>query len=223
MNYSQLYIGINREVKNYINDLELTSADITYWLNKAINEYVDEKAADLDKIEEIKQALKGLVDSGTISVGATTSIDSDSNRTVYALPDTNTRVFLSERVAVTYTSGVKSERVQPVTFDQLNIKIEDPYSMHFNRMDTCTPLRYLEDSDIILVSDSTLTLGNYSYIRLLSPTPFTISNAENTSAYTELPDKAHSEIITRAVRMIVENTDPQRYQVYLAEEQKSKQ
>ena len=223
MNYSQLYIGVSREVNNYINDIELTSADITYWLNKAINEYVDEKAADFDKIEEVRQSLKGLIDSGSISAGATTSIDSDSNRTLYTLPDTNTKLLLNERVAVTYSSGVQSERVQPITLDQLNIKVEDPFSMHFNRMNTCTPLRYLAGTNVVLVSDATLTLGDYSYIRLLNPTPLTISSAESTSAYTELPIKAHAEIITKAVRMIIENTDPQRYQMYLAEEQKTKQ
>lgn len=219
----QLYIAIDREIKKYDLPKHVTTSDITYWINKSINEYVDEKMLNIDKTEEIRQSLKGLINSGTITAGTTTSIDSTSNKTPYALPDQDTRLFLSEKVSINYGSITKTESVLPVTFDQLNIKLNDPFSMHFERMNTSRPLRYIEGSDVILVTDAGVTVGTYSYIRLLNPTPFTVSSASDTSEYTELPAKAHQEIISKTVRMVIDNINPERYSEYSVEEIKSKQ
>lgn len=218
----QLYIGLEREVRKYKDNLQLSTADLTYWLNKALNEYVDNFYKDFDSSEENKQTLGGLIDSGTLSLGSTNAYDSSTNLNTYSFGDTNTRFLLSERVSVTIDGTTYTYNVKPITIDELTSEVRNPYSPYKIHMTYSTPLRYIEDNDIILVSDSNSTLGTYTYIRLLNPTPFTIASALDTSEYTELPSKTHTELITIATRQIIENENTERYQTYNIEEIKSK-
>jgi hypothetical protein len=218
----QIYIGIEREVRKYKEGLKLSSADITYFLNKALNEFVDTRANEFDSTEELKRALGNLVTSATVASSTVTNYDTNTRLNAFAFADTSTRRIVSERVTMTIGTTATTVAVKPITLDQLNTEVKDPFSTYKVRLGECKPLRYDSGNGIVLVGQSTYSLTNYICVKIINPTPFTIASASDVSEYTQLPVKTHTELITIAARQIIENESANRYQAYNIEEIKSK-
>jgi hypothetical protein len=219
----QLYIGVEKEVRKFKSDLQLSTADITYFLNKALNEFVDYKYSLFDTSEEAKTDLKGLVE--TVLIEDPSSITTLNNATLnsFNFTFTNVRFVLSERVQITLENDItKIVGVKPTTIDNLNIELKNPYSPFRLHLNEAKPLRYYDASNAIIVGDYNYTVDNYTCIMLTNPSPFTIDSAMDTTEYYVIPKKSHNELITIAVRQILENSSNQRYQTYNLEEQKSK-
>jgi len=221
MNYNQLYIGIDREVRKNKDDIELSSADVTYWLNKALIEFVDSKYKELETEEKIRKELWYLYDEDSVSADpGTTTIATDAVGYDFDLSSTDIRYITSERATISYNSASKDVAVKVTTLDKLNEKIEDPFSEHKVHLSRMKPLKIDKANSVMLISDGNYSITTYKVRFVKNPDPFVILDAENTSAFTVLPEKTHNELITIAVRMILENETNPRYQSILNEENK---
>lgn len=218
----QIYIGIEREVRKYKDDLKLSSADITYYANKALNEFVDSRYHSFDSTEELKRDLGNLITTVVVASPTVTTYNTITRLNAFAFADTYTRFIVSERVTMTVGTVATTVPIKPITLDQLNEEIKDPYSPYKLRMGEARPLRYNAGTGVVLVGETAYALTNYTCVRIINPTPFTIASASDTSEFTQIPTKAHTELITIAARQIIENESANRYQAYNIEEVKSK-
>jgi len=222
MTYLQIYIGVEREVRKFNSDIKLSSSDISYWLNKAVNEFIDAKYHRFDISEEIKRDLDYLIRPFELTTPVVTSFNSNTNLYTFTFPDYTTRFILTEQATINVNGVLSVMPIKPITLDQLNVEVLSPFSPYKLHMGEAKPLRYDSDYKSVLVADSAYTIPTYKGLRLINPTPFTVESASDTSDYIELPAKVHPELITITVRQILENESSPRYQTYNIEEVKSK-
>ncbi len=221
MNPFQLYIGVSREVRKFKDDISLTTADITYWLNKALDEFVDTRYSVINSDEEARRDLDTLIqESLNISPNGSSTIYDNTLGYDITKP-AGLRYILSEQATITVSTVSKTTNVKPISLDRLNFKLEDPFSEHNLSFGKATPLRYEVDSEIILVVKSGYTVDDYSVTYIETPARFVILDAEDTTEYALLPAKTHKELISIASRMILENESNPRYQTATIEEIKS--
>jgi hypothetical protein len=165
MNPFQLYIGVSREVRKFKDDLDLTSADITYWLNKAVDNIIDSRLETLDKDDDTRHALNGLT-AESLNITPDSSSSIYDNHTGYTFLSTSlpsdVRNTLRELATIDISGVSKTVNVKPISQDKLNIKFEDPYSEHKLRLGRANPLLYKSDTNTVLVSTTDYTITDYS-------------------------------------------------------------
>ena len=221
MNYKQLYIGVTREVHKYKNDYELTSADIAYWLTKAVNALIDEKYNSLDTIEKIKRELWYLYDEASVAATpGTTTLSETAIGYDIDLSSTDIRYITNERATISYSGSTRDVAVKAIQLDKLNEKIENPFSEHIVHLNRMKPLKIDKDNGVMLITDGNYSITYYKVKFIKNPIAFTIANATSTVDYTELPESLHHELVTKAARMILENETDPRYQSIINEENK---
>lgn len=218
MNSFKLYTSFDREIRNRKDGLFVNTAEVTYWLNKALQEFVDKKYMDYQGSEDVIQDLKGLYTPATINVFVVTS--EYPNTTTGALAS-NVRYITNERCIITYSGSNINVKITPVTQDTINSKVKDPFSQHIYHQGKAEPLRQIEGSKIYLTTDGSYTIYEYAYKYLKDPTLFTIQSAVSLATLTEFPHKAYKEILAIAVRMCLENNSLARYNTYNLEEKKT--
>jgi hypothetical protein len=215
-----LYISFDREIRNRKDGLFVNTAETTYWLNKAVQEFVDKKYAEFEQNDDISQDLKSLYKASVVSV------DTDSYNFLHCykatLPD-NVRYITSERVLIVLNSDSTSlnVKVTPITQDTINIKVKDPFSQHNLHMGKAEPLRLVEGTESLFISDGSYSVTEYYIKYIQEPTKFVINSALDKTEITEFPHKSFKEILAIAVRMFLENYSNERYKTYNLEESKT--
>ena len=234
MKYFQLYTSVSREVANN----KVTTADITYWFNRAIQEFVDNRYKGVDELgvsfeqdQDVSQDLKLLYK--TFSTTTLTTSTDFANGYEYVLP-IDIRYITNEQCNIQFTSNsatvTVTTKVTPVTQDNINVKLEDPFSPHRLYLLEAKPLRLFKASGtttpssvVVLVTDGNYIISKYNGRYLREPRYLVIQDAANTTdSYPDFAEKALKEIITICVRMILENTTSERYKTYNIEEEKAK-
>jgi hypothetical protein len=218
----QIYLGVEREVRKFKDNIQLNTADITYWLNKALNEFIDTRYENLDKNEESKQDLQSLITSATPTLSSSSSLYDGVIYYTCSKPS-DLRYIINERATVVVNSVQKTTSVKPIQYDRLNFKLEDPFSEFRLSFGKAIPFRYEQNGSIFLVctTEYTILAGSYNVTYIKNPTLFTISDVETTTEYSVMPAKTHKELISIAARMIIENESNPRYQTVAIEEQKT--
>jgi len=225
----KLYIAFDREIRNRKDGLFINTAEVTYWLNKAVQEFVDKKYAEFEGNEDVSQDLKGLSSSGSVTTFyALTNLNTNAT---YCSLNSDVRYITNEQVTIGIpnVSGIiKRTKITPVTLDTYNIKLKDPFSKHLLHMQDAEPLRLMETNRVILTTDGNYTITTYYYRYIKEPAVFTVQSAgetTNTSVITyptsQLPHKAFKEIIAIAVRMCLGNQSNNRLNSHLLEENRS--
>lgn len=217
----QLYIGVSREAREFKSDISLSTADITYWLNKALDEFVDTRYSIIDSDEEARRDLDTIIQQSSALAAGVGAVIYDNTLGYTISKPTGLRYILSEKASITVASVLKTTNVKPISLDRLNFKLEDPFSEHNLSFGKATPLRYEIDGDIVLVGKDDYTINTYTVIYIETPDRFVILDAEDTTEYTIIPSKTHKELISIATRMILENESNPRYQTTTIEELKS--
>jgi len=217
----QLYIGVSRETREFKSDIVLSTADITYWLNKALDELVDTRYAVIDSDEESKRDLDTLIQESAALAAGTGAVIYDNTLGYTISKPTGLRYILSEKAGITVNSVTKTVNVRPISLDRLNFKLEDPFAEHNLSFGKAMPLRYEVDGDIILVGKDDYIINTYTVTYIETPDRFVILDAEDQTEYSILPVKTHKELISIATRMILENESNPRYQTTTIEELKS--
>jgi len=191
------------------------SADILYWLNRAIEKFVktrytgnNPKGEAFELNQKRTDDLRTLVKEVTLTVGAGTLKPSSF---IATLP-TDYMYSVGEEALIQFTDpvdGATSKRVgvNQITIDRYSTEIDNPlgeYNLHYR---TAKPLRLQYGSVIELVTD-----GNYTVVQLFLrylKTPVVVS-LPSTSC--DLPAVVHPEIVKMAVSMYIENIKGDRYQ-----------
>jgi hypothetical protein len=214
----KLYISFDREVRNRLEDVVVNTAEITYWLNKALEEFVDKKYVDYEVAEDVIQDLKGLYTYGVVTTLTSTT---ETPNSYTGILGASVRYMLNERCLISYSGTSINVKVTPVTQDTINIKLKDPYSPHLYHQGNAEPLRLFASNKVYLTTDGSYTITQYSYKYLKDPTQFKIQDALKTTTLTEFPHKAYKEVLAIAIRMFLENNSNARYNTYNLEEKKT--
>jgi hypothetical protein len=207
----KLYTSFNREVRNFKEGTSINTAEITYWLNKALEEFVDKKYTDFEGAEDVIQDLKNLLYAGNIS---TTYAGSSVPPSYVGTLASDVRYIVQENVVINAGGTIINSKITPSSLDVINIKIKDPFSQHILHQGNAEPLRYFVEKQVLLVASEDYTITNYKYRYIKNPTLFKIQDALSTSTLQELPHKAYKEILAAAIRMFLENNSNARYNTY---------
>jgi hypothetical protein len=213
----QIYTSFEKEIRQYKPDTKVNTTDTTYWLNKAINEYVDKKYKEGITSEENKRALESLIVSDvTSTINVSTSI---ANAYEATLP-VDLRYCLSDELEITMNGVTSRMPATDITYDKYTAKIFDPYSEHNSRYGEAYPLKLTGNGAVngkaIIVTDGKYTVTNYrinGYIK--NPTLFTVSSAATMTEYAQFNVNSQRDIIELAVKMYLENEANPRYRTYL--------
>lgn len=198
------------EVKN-----KLQSDEIFYFLSRAERDYVQEiYDSGLDKNEENKKKLGGLLISSTISAGQISVNNHYPNSFNVVLPS-NLLYTMNERANVTFTSGtIDDVWVKPNSYDEYNSNKDNPFRK--SRTDKVARM----DGDgfhIILCTPETVSL-NRIYIDYVK-TPLGINVSQNC----ELHESVHYNVIKGAVKLYMAAKQEQiGYQMQSVEEKNNK-
>jgi hypothetical protein len=209
-----------------------TDGEINQFLNKAQLQFIKQRYNHKgnkyrDGFEETEKRRKDLseltrnADLSTASI-STSQTGVSANGVFYDLP---TDFLYTLREEVTLSSSdpcIDSTRisVKPVTHDEYTANIGNPFKkpgkttvwrLDFSRTTIAGPKRHE------LVTDGSYTINTYHLRYLKKPINIDII----TSVDCELDDSVHEEIVDAAVRIATGITDPQSYQVKLAEETKT--
>lgn len=214
----KLYTSFNREVRNLKEGTTVNTAEVTYWLNKALEEFVDKKYTDFEAAEDVIQDLKNLLLAGN---EITTYAGSSTPPSYTCTLASNVRYIVQEDVIINVEGTTSTRKITPITTDIFNIKVKDPFSQHNLHQGNAEPLRYFIGQQVLLVTDGNYSITNYKYRYIKNPTLFKIQDAISISTLQELPHKAYKEILAIAIRMFLENNSNARYNTYNLEEKKT--
>jgi hypothetical protein len=211
-----------------------TDSEIAQFLNKAQLQFVKQRynhkgnkyRDGFEKTEKRRKDLSELTrnaDLGSTSVSSSQAGVSP-NGVFYDLP-TDFLYALREEVTISSSdSCVDGNRisVKPVTHDEYTINISNP----FKKPDTGQVWRLDYSRDFAgsanakrheVITGGSYTISTYHLRYLKRPVDIDIAN----SVDSELDESIHEEIVDMAVRIATGITDPQSYQLKVAEENKT--
>lgn len=195
------------EVNKYDSNMIVETNVIFYWLNEAQNHFTKTRySGDNIKGESFEQSQKRIEDLRALVTEAsiTTSVGGALNKPnsyIATLPS-DYMIALGEEAVITFTDSNSEDhsiRVGTIksTTDSYNKDIKDPYSEHNMHYESARPLRLYIGDTVELISDGTYEIPTM-YLRYLR-LPSTIALGGSNDC--ELPEFAHSEIVSRAVKM----------------------
>jgi len=209
-----------REMNQYINAPKFNETDIFYWLNEAVEKFIETRMSGINqKKESLEETQKRLDDLRSLIVAETINgadLTSSTNKPNAYLADLTSlsatyRHRIGEEVTIQYTDALsvvqtKRQGVTECTNDKYRSKIDDPFSEHNLQYGEAKPLRLFVGDDVELITD-----GNYSitaYYIMFLKNPAVISNSQDC----DLSTHAHREIVKLAVNLALENIGDKRYQ-----------
>jgi hypothetical protein len=211
-----------------------TDDEIAQFLNKAQLQFVKQRynhkgnkyRDGFEKTEKRRKDLSELTrnaDLGSASVsGSQTGVS--PNGIFYDLP-TDFLYALREEITISSSNScVDGNRisVKPVTHDEYTINIDNPFKkpdtkgawrLDFSRESVGSAFSKRHE----VITDGSYTVTTYHLRYLKKPIDIDITN----NVDSELEDSVHEEIVDMAVRIATGITDPQSYQVKIAEESKT--
>ena len=118
---------------------------------------------------------------------------------------------LSERCDILANGIMSRVGVIECTADELEQKLEDPFSEHIVHYGRAKPIRIFNANDVELITDSTYTVLYYYLTYLRAPATVQVTA---TAVSCDLPEHTHDEIVKLAVSMMLESIEQPRYQTY---------
>jgi len=201
---------------------DFTTAEIDYWLNRAIREFTKTRYSGVNyKKEGFEQSQKRIDDLRTLvrEVTIPCTITGAIKPNGYVLsggfinsvftPDTYW-LSLGEEVDITPTNGSSLRQgVTEVTSDEYRFEIDNPYSTFRLHYGNAKPLRLFYNDTIEFISDGGYTVDN-AYVRYIKA-PAMVDFATTSC---DLPEHTHDEIVIIGVRLVLENIEQPRLQSY---------
>lgn len=223
------------QAHNYIKvELDKTSSlelpafepeEIDYWFDETALTFIRTRYSGQNvKGESFEQSQKRVDDLRTLVVESgnitPASIGTYENSQLFDLPDTGSVYLFSLREEATITLDGSTFRVgvTPITHDQTNIKLKDPYSQHNVRLGTAEPLRLFSGSQIELIGDGNYSIDSLRLSYIKEPLKMAnITTIDRDDEFTDFTDIVMFEIVKMTANSMLENIESQRYQTHSAE------
>lgn len=201
--------------------------DIEYWLNLAQLVFVKNRYSGWNPKKEGFEESQSRISDLTVLLTTTnisTSSDLDYKPYDYYAVLPNDYLFaISEDVTIRYLNILtnqyitKIQGVTQTTHDKFRNMIDNPLSQHRLHYQEARPLRVFVGNNVQLISDGNYSIPTYhlTYIRM----PSDISIFDSTDC--ELYEQNHSEIVSLAVNMYLENQGDRRYQTQTVQLEKT--
>jgi len=211
--------GFELEINKFDSDQIIESHIIFYWLNQAqdrlIKTYYSGNNPKGDAFEQTQKRIDDLrplikearlyLTAGVDGINKPNSfiatIPADywfavNEEVLIQMPDITGNFTLTKRMSVTQS-----------TLDTYPRQIADPYSEHILHYEQAKPLRLFKENYVELVTDGYYQI-NFYYLRYIKKPV----NIDLETGICELPDHMHTEIVTKAVNLYLENIGDPRYQ-----------
>jgi hypothetical protein len=201
--------------------------DIEYWLNLAQIVFVKNRYSGHNIIKEgFEQSQSRIADLNTLivteSISTVTGLDYKLND-YYAVLPVDYMFVVAEDTTIRYLNVLtnqyvtKLQGVTQTTQDKFRYMLENPLSPHKLHYQEAKPLRLFIGDNVQLISDGNYSIPTYhvTYIRL--PRNISIFN----SIDCELFEQNHSEIVSLAVNLYLENIGDKRFQTQTVELEKT--
>lgn len=201
--------------------------ELDYWINKAINVFVDTrysgfniKRESLEQTQKLTEDLKTLVKEVraiTLTAGGTTD-KPNSYLVTMSTTASDYRIKMDEEVEITFTvpqTGIvitKRQGITECTSDSYRTYIDNPYSEHRLHYMEAKPLRLFKNNTVELISDGTYTITKYFLKYIKNPAVVSIISTPNVSC--DLPLHTHRSIVNIVVTMLLENIESIRHQTF---------
>jgi len=199
--------------------------EVDLWLNKAQDKFVKTRYSHDVKRETFEETQKRTDDLREVIFDTTlipsgTQVPVKPNGVLFDLPtgnQGNIPVYwfaINEECEVQWTncSGnavIERKGVKPIQHDDYNKIIGDP----FNKPTKNKIVRLMHGGHVELIGDGTYTINRYHLRYIRRPEQINLANNDDC----ELADHTHSEIVTLAVGMALENTANPRFQTHMVE------
>tara|TARA_R100000406_G_scaffold56402_1_gene38731 strand:- start:1319 stop:2017 length:699 start_codon:yes stop_codon:yes gene_type:complete len=219
----QFKVGLDKtDSLNYPN---FEPEEIDLWLNKAQDKFIktryshDVKRETFEETQKRTDDLREVVQEVTL-IPAVTQTPVKPNGVLFTLPDGTFGGFptywfaINEECEIEFTNCSdnpvsRRKRVKPIQHDDYNKIIGDP----FNKPDKNKIVRLMHGGSAELISDGTYDILRYILRYIKRPEQINLANNNDC----ELADHTHSEIVTLAVGMALENTANPRFQTHMVE------
>lgn len=198
--------------------------EIDYWLDDAITSYIKSKyfgatvkGESFEQSQSVSEDLRLLLVEGSIGGGNITPGTNYANSVNCDLLSLSPDYFISVREAAvsTYNSSSISSDVIVATHDNINVKLQDPFSEHKEHLGRFKPLRLLVGDDIILIGDGNYTITGLQITYLKKPTKVADVTTRDTE-YPDLTDSSMQDIVKLAATRALENIESPRAQSHMA-------
>jgi hypothetical protein len=227
MTISEMHTAFRLELDK-VNSLQypdFTAVEIDYWLNRAIREFVKTRYSGVNyKREGFEQSQKRIDDLRTLVREVTIPCGTSGMKPNgwSLLPGFNHPSFdtepywlsLGEEVDVFIIDSSTTIRqgVTEVTSDEYRFEIDNPYSTYRLHYGHAKPLRLFYNNTIEFISDDNYRVSN-AYLRFLKK-PAIVNSLSTPVVSCDLTDLTHDEIVSLAVKLVLENIEQPRLQAY---------
>ena len=219
----QFKVGLDKtDSLNYPN---FEPEEIDLWLNKAQEKFIKTRYSHDIKRETFEETQKRTDDLRAVVVDATPQLAAiqqpiKPNGVLFHLPDGTFGGLPIYWFAINEECDVewkncrgqivyRRKRVKPIQHDDYNKMIGDP----FNKPSKNKIVRLMHGKNAELIGDGSFEIIRYHLRYIKRPEQMSLANNNDC----ELADHTHSEIVTTAVGMALENTANPRFQTHLAE------
>jgi len=214
MTIRELQEAFQLEIQNHDQPGILTSDEIFYWLNQAVNEYIEVKFSNdkesFEQTQKLIDELKMLVQEQVITPHPPVS---QFGVTVHSvdLPSDYLHT-VNERVKIEFQHPndanqtiIKDESVTESSSNTLNKQLADPYSTHRLHYESARPLRLFKDTQVDLYTDGSYSVSEY-YLRYLRK-PVVLKLGPTDEDYLDFPTTVHPEIVRLAAQMYLKSAN----------------
>lgn len=204
------------EINKYDSELMLESHVIFYWLNESQTRYFKTRYSGINpKQEGFEQSQKRIDDLRTLiveeSINTTAGSLPDKPNSFIAILPVNYVFTVGEEAVIQYgipgSLNILRTEVCPITSDTYSREVENPFGKHRLHYEKAKPLRLSKGNIVELITDGTYTVNSYFLRYIKMPLIIELGGPD-----CELPEHSHTEIVTNAVSMVLENLGDQRYQ-----------
>ena len=194
------------QFSNYDFPMPLQSHEIQDFLNEAQGEETEEMYKSFEKTELDRTALSSLIYNQVFAMFSTGTAEAHPNGHIVSIP-TTVWFPIEERCTIAYTdcndqSQTKNVRVLPITHDEYNMNVNNPYAKPSEdlvwRMELGATGAYYKRHE--LITDGSITINSYN-LRYLKR-PIDIDLVDGVSS--ELDPTIHDHIVDRAVQIALE-------------------
>ena len=218
MTISEMHNGVKQELDK-TSSLELPAfeeEEIDYWLNQTILTFINQryggvniKGTGIEETQKRIEDLRTLVVNNDLISSASTYYP---NNYCFDLPS-DYYLLLTDQVDISYTSDITgqagSKRVgtTPTTLDRYTVMLRDPFSEHIFYKDYACPLRLIQDTEMVFITDGTYTITDSRISYIKNPATVDLTGVVNC----DLPNHTHQEIVKMTANKMLENIESPRY------------
>lgn len=211
-------------IDSYEKSVYLTKAQL-----EIIKNYYDpasnRKQKGFEGSEKRRVDLKELIKNYSNPTGIENNIKIHNDSKFFNIPQ-DTFLIINERIKITSKDceNGKTAKVRPITYDEFNIQIDNPFKKPSNKIAWRLDISKLNNQKVVEIISPYNTLGSVEYIMryLKYPKPIIIENLNtafpgegltidglSTLQNCELDEEIHSEILDRAVQLALRDYKPQ--------------